>query len=107
MRGGIMAFDKWQLFCERGNFCACLCGCHAQDVHHALIPNLKRFDKYVNDPRNLALVNHAQHVSRKFDNQHWRREFYRQNVARYGQEAMDEWINSLPAKLKYRLDFLR
>ena len=102
-----MAFDKWQLFCERGNFCACLCGCHAQDVHHALIPNLKRFDKYVNDPRNLALVNHAQHVSRKFDNQHWRREFYRQNVARYGQEAMDAWINSLPAKLKYRLDFLR
>ena len=101
-----MAFDKWQLFCERGNFCACLCGCHAQDVQHALIPNLKRFDKYVNDPRNLALVNHAQHVSRKFDNQHWRREFYRQNVARYGQEAMDAWINSLPAKLKYRLDFL-
>ena len=101
-----MGFDKWDLFQQRGQFCACSCGKFASDAHHALIPNLKRYAEYVNDPRNIALVNHEQHISRLFDCQKWRREFYRQNVARYGQEAMDEWINSLPAKLKYRLDFL-
>ncbi len=101
-----MAFDKWQLFCERGQLCACGCLKFASDAHHCLIPNLARFAKYVNTPINIALVCHSEHISRKFDNQQWRREFYRQNVARYGQEAMDAWINSLPAKLKYRLDFL-
>ena len=100
-------FDKWQLFRERGQFCACSCGQFASDAHHALIPNLKRYSEYVNDERNIALVNHAEHVEkRKFDNQKWRREFYNQNVKRYGQEAMTEWINSLPDKLRHRLDFL-
>jgi hypothetical protein len=102
-----MGFDKWELFCERGTLCACKCGSHATDAHHALIPNLKRFQEYVNDKRNIALVEHTEHIGRKFDCVAWRREFYRQNVARYGQEAMDDWVNSLPAKLKYRLDFLR
>jgi predicted transposase YbfD/YdcC len=99
--------DKWQLFQERGTLCACSCGRVATDAHHCLIPNLKRFEKYVNTPLNIALVNHGEHVEqRKFDNQHWRREFYKQNVARYGQEAMNEWVNSLPAKMKHRLDFI-
>ena len=103
-----MAFDKWTLIQQRGQICACGCGGFASDAHHCCLPNLKRFAEYVNDERNIALVSHAEHVGlRKFDNQHWRREFYNQNVKRYGQEAMDAWINSLPAKLKYRLDFLR
>ena len=99
-------FDKWQLFQERGSLCACGCGQVAHDKHHCLIPNLRRFEKCVNDNRNIALVNHNEHINRKFDNQQWRRKFYLQNVARYGQSAMDEWIASLPAKLAHRLDFL-
>jgi len=102
-----MGFDKAELFNERGTLCACHCLRRADDAHHALIPNLKRFDKYVNDKRNIALVNHEQHISRVFDNKIWRREFYLQNVDRYGQEAMDQWIASLPDKLRYRLDFLK
>ena len=102
-----MAFNKWSLIQQRGQFCACGCGKFSSDAHHALIPNLKRFSEYVNDERNIALVNHAQHISRVFDCQEWRREFYRQNVARYGQAAMDEWVASLPDKLRYRLDFLK
>ena len=100
-------FDKWTLIQQRGQFCACGCGKFASDAHHCLIPNLKRFAEHVNTPLNIALVNHAEHISRKFDCQEWRREFYRQNVQRYGQEAMDQWIASLPDKLRYRLDFLK
>lgn len=100
-------FDKWQLFQERGWLCACGCGQAAHHAHHCLIPNLLRFKKYVNTPLNIALVNSDQHIKRIFDTAEWRREFYRQNVARYGQAAMDEWIASLPDKLRYRLDFLK
>ena len=102
-----MAFDKWTLIQQRGQFCACGCGKFASDAHHCLIPNLKRFAEHVNTPLNIALVNHEEHIARLFDNRDWRRTFYLQNVKRYGQEAMDAWINSLPAKLKHRLDFLR
>jgi hypothetical protein len=100
-------FDKWMLMQQRGQFCACGCGKFSSDAHHCCLPNLKRYSEYVNDERNIALVCHVEHVGlRKFDNQKWRKIFYRQNVARYGQELMDEWINSLPDKLRHRLDFL-
>ena len=98
-------FDKLELFKERGMLCECGCGCASQDVHHALIPNLKRFREYVNTPYNLILVNHEEHISRKFDNREWRVKFYKRQVLRYGQEAMDEWLNSLPPKMKHRITF--
>ena len=99
-------FDKAVLFQQRGQFCQCGCGFFAHDAHHALIPNLKRFSEYVNDERNIILVNHSEHISRKFDNQEWRKKFYRLQVLRYGEKVMAEWIASLPDKLKHRLDFL-
>ena len=100
-------FDKWQLFQERGSLCACGCGQVAHDKHHCCIPDLKRFHNLLDVRYNVALVNHHEHTTlKKFDNQQWRRKFYLQNVARYGQSAMDEWIASLPAKLAHRLDFL-
>lgn len=99
-------FDKQELLNERGNLCACGCMLMAHDAHHCLIPNLKRFSEYVNTPLNIALVNHAQHINRMFDNRYWRHEFYLQNVKRYGQKAMQEWIDSLPAKMRHRVDFL-
>lgn len=99
-------FDKSELFAERGQFCECGCGLYAHDAHHALIPNLKRFSEYVNDKRNIVLVNHAEHVElRKFDNTEWRTKFYKRLVLRYGQSAMDEWLNNLPSKMKHRITF--
>ena len=98
-------FDKQELFQRRGCLCECLCGKAAHDAHHALIPNLKRFSEYVNDKRNIILVNHTEHLSRKFDCHEWRVKFYKRQVLRYGQEAMDEWLNSLPAKMKHRITF--
>jgi hypothetical protein len=100
-------YDKLQLFEERGWLCACGCGKRAEHAHHCLLPDLKRFKTYVNTPLNIALVNGAEHTElKKFDNQEWRKEFYKQNVIRYGQPAMDKWIAKCPAKLRYRIDWL-
>ena len=100
-------FDKEQLLIDRGCWCECGCGRVAEDAHHCLIPNLKRFSEYVNDERNIVLVNHTEHISRKFDCHEWRVKFYKRQVLRYGQEAMDEYINSLPAKMKHRITFIQ
>lgn len=102
-----MPYNKADLLSERGQYCECGCKLWAHDVHHAFIPNLKRFSEYVNDPRNLILLNHEQHISRVFDNNEWRLKFWRLNVLRYGKTAMDDFRLSAPAKLdKNRFAFL-
>jgi len=60
----------------------------------------------LNDPRNLVLANHLEHISRKFDTTEWRLKFWEIQCKRYGEEAMMEWVYSLPAKIKPRMDFL-
>lgn len=99
-------FDKAKLYSERGQFCDCGCGQHSHDAHHALVPNLKRFKDFCNDERNIILVNHDEHISRKFDNHEWRVKFWKRQVLRYGYKAMMEWVNSCPPKLKHRIDFI-
>ena len=99
-------FDKLEIIQRRGYLCECGCGLAGQDAHHCFIPNLKRFSEYVNDERNIMIVNHDQHVSRKFDNLAWKKKFWKRQVLRYGQPAMDAWIESLPAKMKHRIDWL-
>jgi hypothetical protein len=94
-----MQFNKADIIAKRGSFCQCGCGLYAHDAHHAFVPNLKRFQEYVNDQRNIILLNHEQHISRMFDNDHWRRKFWRLNVIRFGAEAMEDFRRSAPAKL--------
>jgi hypothetical protein len=102
-----MSFSKADLFSERGQYCECGCSLFAHDAHHAFVPNLRRFSEWVNDPRNIVLVNHDEHISRKFDCPEWRRKFWKRQVLRYGQDAMNEWIAAAPAKLdKSRLSFI-
>jgi len=62
---------------------------------------------WLDDERNFILVNHNEHISRKFDTLGWRQRFYGIQVARYGQRAMDDWIAGLPDKLKHRIDFTK
>lgn len=97
-------FDKYKLFLIRGNKCECGCGKQAHDAHHCFIPNLARLD--TNDERNIMLVNHDEHISRKFDNRRWKLYFWNIQVERYGKDVMQEWVDSIPAKFRYRLDFL-
>lgn len=79
----------------------------AHDAHHYAIPNLRRFSDYVNDERNIVLVNHAEHIVRLFDNDEWRLKFWKRNVLRYGITSMLAWKNAAPAKLdKNRFSFL-
>jgi hypothetical protein len=102
-----MPYDKAQLFSERGQYCDCGCKLFAHDAHHAFIPQLKRFKAYADDPRNIILLNHDQHISRMFDNNEWRRKFWRLNVLRFGAEAMEDFRRSAPAKMdKDRFAFL-
>ena len=100
-----MPYDKRELFDERGFRCECGCGNFARDAHHALIGRRKRFPE-LDCPENIVLVNHDEHLLRKFDNQEWRKKFWLIQVDRYGLERMTAWVNSLPDKLKYRIDFI-
>ena len=101
-----MPYDKRELFEERGQRCECGCGKLAQDAHHALIGRRKRFPE-LDCPENILLVNHDEHLLRKFDTLEWRRYFWQVQVDRYGRDHMTEWAMSLPHKLRHRLDFMK
>ena len=102
-----MMYNKADLFASRGRYCDCGCGLLAHDVHHFAVPNLKRFSEWVNDERNVVLVNHAEHISRRFDCDEWRLKFWKRNVLRYGITLMLLWKDAAPAKLdKNRFSFL-
>ena len=67
---------------------------------------MKRFPE-LDAPENLLLVNHDEHILRKFDNQAWRKYFWQVQIDRYGYEHMMEWLNNLPAKIdRSRFDFV-
>ena len=100
-----MPYEKIRLFDERGARCECGCGKPAQDAHHCLIGRRKRFPE-LDCPENIALVNHDEHLLRRFDNLEWRRYFWKRQVDRYGLDHMMQWVESLPDKLKGRLDFI-
>lgn len=99
-----MPFDKQSLFNERGLFCECGCGKMAHDAHHALIHRMRRFPE-LDCPENIILVNHDEHIARKFDNLEWRMDFWMLQINRYGRDHMNKWISGLPDKLNSRLDF--
>lgn len=100
-----MPYEKVTLFDERGVRCECGCGKLAQDAHHCLISRRKRFPE-LDCPENIALVNHDEHILRKFDNLEWRRYFWKRQCDRYGVDHMMRWVESLPDKLSNRLDFI-
>jgi len=101
-----MKIDKERIGGDMGWLCACGCGQRGHDLHHALFSRLKRFP-YLDAAENLVLVNHDEHIARKFDNVEWRKKFWALQCKRYGVEHMEEWIAGLPAKLdKKRIDFI-
>ena len=100
-----MPYDKRELFEERGQRCECGCGKLAQDAHHALIGRRKRFPE-LDCPENILLVNHDEHLLRKFDTLEWRRYFWQVQVDRFGYDHMKQWASSLPAKIRPRMDFI-
>ena len=101
-----MPFDKSELFDLRGNRCECGCGKLAHDAHHCFIGRKKRFPQ-LDCPENIVLVNHDEHILRRFDNLEWRKYFWQRQIDRYGYDHMMEWLNSLPSKLDNRKDFIR
>ena len=100
-----MPYDKRELFDERGYRCECGCGKPAHDAHHALIHRMKRYPE-LDCPENIILVNHDEHILRKFDNKQWREYFWQVQVDRFGYDHMKQWASSLPAKIRPRMDFI-
>ena len=102
----MMNIDKERIGGDMGWMCACGCGQRGHDLHHALFSRLKRFP-YLDADENLVLVNHDEHIARKFDNVEWRKKFWALQCKRFGLEHMEEWIESLPKKLdRSRIDFV-
>ena len=94
---------KQDLMQKRGWLCECGCGQRGHDLHHALIGRHKRFARWLDVEQNLILVNHEEHIARKFDGLFWRKRFYALQAQRYD---MRSWISSLPDKLRHRIDFI-
>lgn len=94
-----------KMFEERGQRCECGCGEIGSDLHHVFIGRRKRFPE-LDCEENLVIVNHMQHLARKFDNKQWREYFWQVQVDRFGYDHMMEWVSSLPAKIRPRMDFI-
>jgi hypothetical protein len=86
--------------------CACGCGLPAHDMHHAFIHRMKGYPE-LDVEENLVFVNHAQHISRAFDNQEWRIKFWKYQCDKYGEAHMYTWLASLSSKLQIRKDEMR
>jgi len=85
--------------------CECGCGAVGHDLHHAFIGRRKGYP-VLDDAKNLVLVNHWEHIGRKFEDRYWRKFFWKKQCALYGESAMMEWVNSLPEKMRDRIDWL-
>jgi hypothetical protein len=99
-----MPYVKSELFDMRGNHCECGCGRLAHDAHHCLIHRMKKYPE-LDCEENIALVNHDEHILRKFDTLEWRRYFWQVQIDRYGYDHMMNWMNTLSPKLNNRKDF--
>jgi hypothetical protein len=97
--------DKAAVLEHRGFLCDCGCDLLAQDLHHAFIGR-KKGQPHFDDERNLMHVNHWEHIERKFDNRQWRIKFWNIQCGRYGEEAMQEWLDEIPDKFRHRIDWL-
>lgn len=98
--------DKAAILAKRVvHTCDCGCGKEGHDLHHAFIGRKKGY-VILDDERNLVLVNHDEHIARKFDNQEWRKKFWIRQLRRYGLSRMSDWLMELPVKFDNRIDWL-
>ncbi|MEN6319754.1 MAG: hypothetical protein ABFD82_13465 [Syntrophaceae bacterium] len=77
-----------------------ICGRPAEDAHHCLIGRSKRHPE-LDNPFNLEPLCRECHTNRANSYEH-RREFFRQQKERYGDEFLEWWDNlHLKVKPKY------
>lgn len=98
--------NKESILARRHNLlCDCGCGQEGHDLHHCFIGRKKGYPE-LDDERNLVLVNHAEHISRAFDNKKWRVKFWKVQCERYGIDEMLDWIRIIPEKMLSRMDWI-
>ena len=88
-----------------GMLCDCGCGQLGTTIHHCIIGRHKGHPE-LDDYRNYALVNMWEDSTRKFDNRKWRMFFYQLNEKRFYRDVMWLWVESLPEKMRSRIDWL-
>jgi hypothetical protein len=99
--------DKYAILIHRSRLCDCGCKQVGQDLHHCFIGRMKGYP-ILDDERNLVLVEHNEHIARKFDNLLFRVFFWEKQCQRFGKKAMLEWVDAvLAAGLdRSRIDWL-
>lgn len=78
--------------------------------HHCLIHDAKRYHDVLTVEENLMLACPECHTGTRILNSKMVRAwFWHRQVKRYGLEHMEEWLESLPDKLKWsgRVDFVK
>lgn len=85
--------------------CDCGCGDAGHDLHHCFIGRKKGYP-ILDDDRNLVVVNHYEHIDRKFDTRAYRIWFWNRQCRFYGVASMMDWVNCLPPKMRDRIDWL-
>lgn len=93
------------IFEDRGFLCECRCGQSGEDLHHALLGRRVNFPE-LDCAENLIIVNHAEHINKKFDNRKWRSKFWKIQVKRYGYKHMIQWVENLPAKIRPKMNWV-
>ena len=99
------AWLQWRIDRGRDNLCECGCGRPGHILHHCIIGRKKGHPE-LDDFRNYALVNADEDSTRKFDNREWHKHFWYMHCLDLGSETMLEWVNSLPPKMRSRIDWL-
>jgi hypothetical protein len=100
----------WDLRRERGSLCEWCNKREAEQRHHALVPDLKRFHEELTVKENIMQACGYCHtgtcVLDSYEVKQW---FWARQCERYGVDHMQDWLASLPVKLRYsgRLDFAR
>jgi hypothetical protein len=99
----------WDLRRERGPLCEYCHKREAEQRHHALIPSIKRWYEILTVPENLMQACAYCHTGIcVLDSYEVRQWFWGVQCKRYGVDHMEDWVHSLPDKLRIsgRLDFV-
>lgn len=99
----------YDLRTERGPLCEYCKERQAEQRHHCLVPDRKRFHEEVTVKENLMAVCAYCHTGIcVLDRREVRIWFYDVQCNRYGVDHMEDWLKSLPAKLwiSGRIDFI-
>lgn len=99
-KASFVAPSIWDLRRERGNLCEYCHEREAEQRHHCLVGDLKRYHQELTVPENLMIVCSYCHTGIcVLDRREVRLIFWAIQCKRYGVDYMQDWLRGLPIKL--------